>query len=152
MRAPHLKQLEKDKVWGGSGEAWSLAVIAALGYKRADECEVARDGGAMHRWTGLRKSVVGAKVEAGWRVGVWHGAEADGGEDEGGAAILVPVPAAVASWLKAHKMRGVPSRGGCGEEVWAEAGRGGAGRVGSVRVGSGRGEASPGRRRGRRDR
>jgi hypothetical protein len=57
--APHFKQLQKGKVWGGSGEAWSMALIAALGYKSADEADVARAAGAMHTWTGLRYILAG---------------------------------------------------------------------------------------------
>lgn len=103
--APHFKQLQKGKVWGGSGEAWSMALIAAMGYKSADEADVARAAGAMHTWTGLRYILAGAKLEAIWRVGVWRGAEADGGGDDGGAAMS----AAVASWLKAQKTTAVPA-------------------------------------------
>jgi hypothetical protein len=130
MTAPHFKQLQEDEVWGGSGEAWGMALIAAMGYKSADAANVACTAGAMHTWTGLRKTLVEAKLEEAWRVGAWHDAEADSGDDDGGVA----VPAAVARWLKAQKMAAVPV-GGAAKK--GERNRGGAGRGEAIRAQAG---------------
>jgi hypothetical protein len=125
MTAPHFKLLQEDEVWGGAGEAWGMALIAAMGYKSADAANVACKARAIHTWTGLRNTLVEAKLEEAWRVGVWHDAEADSGDDDGGAAVPAAVPAAVARWLKTQKMTVVPVGGAAKKD---ERNRGGAGR------------------------
>jgi hypothetical protein len=100
MTGPHFKALQSHETWGGTGEAWSKALIVVLGYKSAAAADEARSAGAKHAWAGLRGALDGASLEETWLTGVWHGAEEVEDDEEEDAAM----PAVVANWLKANKL------------------------------------------------
>jgi hypothetical protein len=83
MTAPHFKALQKDAVCGGSGDAWSLAIVAAMGYKNAAAAVAARGAGQKYTEKGLLEALVKAKLQFVWSEGAWREAgEDDGGEDD----------------------------------------------------------------------
>jgi hypothetical protein len=112
MTVADYKALQKDAVWGGSGEAWSMAVVAAMGYKSAAAAVVARSAKDKHTCSGLREALAKAKLQGVWSEGVWR---EDGGEVAGeggrGAPAGPAIPAYVASWLKANGMVAIAAPG-----------------------------------------
>lgn len=63
MSPAQLEALQTDEIWGGSNEAWSVAVLGAMGYKDAAAADEARGGRTKHTWASLRAALEGSGLE-----------------------------------------------------------------------------------------
>ena len=106
MTPAHFKALAADEVWGGSGEAWSMALIVVMGYQSSKAADEARGAKVKHTWADLSAALEGAELEEIWQGGAWRGEERGEEDEEGGGA---PMPAEFANWLKENKMAVVPA-------------------------------------------